>query len=60
MPELDDQEIRIVAALANVDYRTVRRLVQGLPPRSRATREAIVAVLRERGHKQLAARLGAA
>lgn len=42
-----DQDVRIVAATANVDVRTLRRVLDGNPPRSRATRDAIVAALKQ-------------
>lgn len=45
--EIDDREMRIVAATANVDVRTVRRALEGSAPRSRATRDAIVSALKQ-------------
>jgi DNA-binding LacI/PurR family transcriptional regulator len=42
-----DQDVRIVAATANVDVRTLRRVLDGNMPRSRATRDAIAAALKQ-------------
>lgn len=45
---LDRQKLRMVAARANVDARTVERAIQGRT-KSAATRDAIVRALREEG-----------
>lgn len=47
MRELSEQEVRFVAATANVDVRTLRRVLDGAPPRSPATRDAIVSALKQ-------------
>lgn len=47
---LTDQDVRIVAALANVDPRTVRRALEGRT-KTAAVRAAIVSALRERGFR---------
>lgn len=49
---IDDKEIRIIAAMANLDPRTVRRAVlDGERMRARADRRELARVLDERGHK---------
>lgn len=45
--ELDEHATKIVAATANVDVRTLRRALDGSAPRSAATRDAIVAALKQ-------------
>ena len=44
--ELSEHEIRMVAATASLDPRTVRRLLQGVAARSPATIRALAAALR--------------
>ena len=49
---IDDQEIRVIAALANLDPRTVRRVLrEDHELRAAADRTALAAALHERGHK---------
>jgi hypothetical protein len=49
---LDDHEIRIIAALANLDVRTVRRVLrEDHELRAQTDRAALGAALHERGHK---------
>lgn len=56
----DDVEIRKVAAFANVDPRTVRRVVvDGAPARSARTLEAIANALRDLGFTILHGRVRA-
>lgn len=55
--KLDDVAIRKVAAFAQVDPRTVRRVLDGYAARSKTTIAAICAALRELGHAGAARRL---
>ena len=56
---LTDQEMKIVAAAANVDVRTVERALSsgGAKIRSAATRTAIAAALRDHGFARDAKRI---
>lgn len=54
---MTEQQIRRVAAEANLDPRTVKRIVDGGRPRSDATRAALISALLELGHSAVARRV---
>lgn len=52
---LSERDLKLVAAEAGIDPRTVHRVVvEREPPRSEATRSAVVKALRKYGHREIA------